>query len=229
MVAEFLNGVFNLDSKVFKTFKYLLFKPGKLSLQYVQGIRKTLMKPIQLFLVSNILFFLLLTQADILRVPAKYYFNGNNVPQAELQQLEAQSGLDQATLHQRYNALSTDTSKAAVFLIIPISAFMFWLLNYKKQKYFGEHLVFAMHHFSFFLIFCVLLILISWMGNKLIQLSIVSINVLYLAIATRVFYKDKLSTSVIKGLLGTTLFILITLAYRQCISDFSFYLLNYKL
>lgn len=35
----------HLDSKIFLTLKFLLLKPGKLSEDYVEGLRKPFMKP----------------------------------------------------------------------------------------------------------------------------------------------------------------------------------------
>ena len=60
LVKETFGGIFNFDSKIFKSFYYLLLKPGKLSVNYVEGVRIPFMKPIQLFLVINVFFFLLL-------------------------------------------------------------------------------------------------------------------------------------------------------------------------
>lgn len=54
---QLVDGLFNIDSKVYQTFIYLLFKPGKLTTNYLDGIRKPFMKPIQVFLISNVLFF----------------------------------------------------------------------------------------------------------------------------------------------------------------------------
>ena len=40
LLHQFVDGVFNIDSKVYKTFIHLLFKPGILTIRYIEGIRK---------------------------------------------------------------------------------------------------------------------------------------------------------------------------------------------
>ena len=49
-LAEQTVDVFtHLDSKLYGTVKSLLFKPGYLSVAYIQGLRKPFMKPFQIF------------------------------------------------------------------------------------------------------------------------------------------------------------------------------------
>ena len=61
-MTKFLSDLFSLltdiDGKLFKSVSLLIKKPGKLSLDYVKGIRKSRLNPIQVFLIANILYFL---------------------------------------------------------------------------------------------------------------------------------------------------------------------------
>lgn len=56
MISEFLETIFNIDNKIFRTLVYMLI-PGKLTLAYVQGKQIRFIHPIRLFLVAAILFF----------------------------------------------------------------------------------------------------------------------------------------------------------------------------
>lgn len=58
-VSEFFSGFFSFDSRFFKTFRPLLFKPGKVSKNYVEGKRRRYVSPFQLYLHITIVFFLL--------------------------------------------------------------------------------------------------------------------------------------------------------------------------
>jgi len=47
--------LFHWDSKIFRTFRALLIRPGLLSEAYVNGQRRTYVRPFQVFFVSNVL------------------------------------------------------------------------------------------------------------------------------------------------------------------------------
>ena len=57
-ISEFFAGFFSFDSRFLKTFFPLLFKPGKVSKDYIEGKRKRYVNPFQLYLHVTILFFL---------------------------------------------------------------------------------------------------------------------------------------------------------------------------
>lgn len=223
LVGESLGNIFNVDSKIFKSFYFLLLKPGRLTANYVEGIRKPFMKPIQLFLVINVLFFLLLTQADILRIPSKYYFF--NEKSISLTEMSQQTGISEVDLKHNFDTDSANYSKAAVIILIPFFSLVLMLVNFKKELFFGKHIIFAMHYFSFFLISCVLLIVLSRFGNGVIQMALVVVNFIYLFFAIKTFYADTSWVSVLKSVIVLILFFSIILLYRQLISDLTFKLL----
>ncbi|MCM4160062.1 DUF3667 domain-containing protein [Antarcticibacterium flavum] len=56
---EFFAGVFAYDSRVRRTFKALMFSPGKVSRDYIQGKRMRYANPFRFYLSASILFFLI--------------------------------------------------------------------------------------------------------------------------------------------------------------------------
>lgn len=56
-VSEFLTGMFNLDSKIFRTLKLLFFKPGKLSKEFIEGRRNSYIPPVRLYLIGSLIYF----------------------------------------------------------------------------------------------------------------------------------------------------------------------------
>ncbi|MEZ4793339.1 MAG: DUF3667 domain-containing protein [Gelidibacter sp.] len=227
ILQQTVDGVTNVDSKVIKSFKYLLFKPGRLTKLYVEGVRKPYMKPIQMFLIANVLFFFILPKADILRIPSKWYFT-TELRLNALKDMSVKSGIPEQELIQLYDAKSVTYSKAAVFIIIPFVALLFALINFRKQFQFGKHVIFAIHYFAFFLLFCVLFMFIPFVdGNPLvIQTSIVTINFIYLFFAIKTFYNEKPFISGIKALIGVVGCMYIALLYRDMVSDVSFMLIK---
>jgi len=60
MIGESFLDYFHFDSKFFKTIIPLIFKPGRLTIEFMKGKRKTYVEPFRLFLVISIIYFLLL-------------------------------------------------------------------------------------------------------------------------------------------------------------------------
>jgi hypothetical protein len=58
-VEEFLHGITHFDSKLWNTLPLLLFRPGKLTRDYVQGKRARYVAPVALFLLTIFSMFLL--------------------------------------------------------------------------------------------------------------------------------------------------------------------------
>lgn len=57
---EYLSGFFSFDNRFFKTIIPLIFKPGKVTREFIEGKRKKYVNPFQLYLNITILFFLLI-------------------------------------------------------------------------------------------------------------------------------------------------------------------------
>jgi hypothetical protein len=57
--SEYLSGFFNFDSRFIRTILPLLFKPGLVTKNYVEGKRRSYVNPFQLYLHITILFFLI--------------------------------------------------------------------------------------------------------------------------------------------------------------------------
>ncbi len=56
---HFVEDVTHFDSKFFDTLRYLLFRPGYLSNQYLQGKRASYLDPIRMYLFTSAIFFLI--------------------------------------------------------------------------------------------------------------------------------------------------------------------------
>ncbi len=63
VLEEGLEGILHFDSKVFRTLRLLLFKPGELTQQFLAGHRVPFVPPIRLYVFISFVFFLLLGTA----------------------------------------------------------------------------------------------------------------------------------------------------------------------
>ncbi|WBL26525.1 DUF3667 domain-containing protein [Zunongwangia sp. HGR-M22] len=57
--SEFFSGLFAYDSRFIRTMKILLFKPGKISKDYIEGKRMRYVNPYRFFLTTSIIFFII--------------------------------------------------------------------------------------------------------------------------------------------------------------------------
>jgi len=58
LVSHFINDITHFDGKFFSTLKYLLFRPGFLSAEYVRGRRMSYLHPIRMYVFTSAIFFL---------------------------------------------------------------------------------------------------------------------------------------------------------------------------
>jgi hypothetical protein len=61
LIYDFMGTIFAFDARFFKTFKTVLFNPGRLSTDYMNGKRARYMKPFQFYVFVSFVFFLLLS------------------------------------------------------------------------------------------------------------------------------------------------------------------------
>lgn len=59
LFGEFVDGLYNLDSRVWRTLTQLAFRPGKLTMEYFAGRRARYVAPFRLYLVVSLVFFVL--------------------------------------------------------------------------------------------------------------------------------------------------------------------------
>ncbi|MEZ4852909.1 DUF3667 domain-containing protein [Flavobacterium sp.] len=221
---QFIDGFTNFDSKFIKSFYYLLLKPGKLTENYVAGLRNPFMKPFQLFIVVNVLFFLFLPNADIFKIPSDYYFSlpKNN---EQLQYIITTKNTSKVLVLQQFDSEALTNSKLYIFALLPFFSFVFWLLNYKNKQPFGIHFIFAIHFLSFFMLFCLSFLLFpkSITNAVFTKLYISIIPLLYLFFAIKKFYKKSILITALQTIISGIVIFYSIIGYRELISQFTLY------
>ena len=155
IIGDGFNAITNLDSKFFKSFITLIFKPGKLTKEYLVGRRKPYMKPFQIFLLSTIAFFLLLVDFDVFYVPSVWYFSenydGKNIMEiVELKMTEKSMSREEIAL--LYDSSVSAYSKLFIVIFLPLTAVMSFFMKRKRMPEYGKHFILATHNFSFFML-----------------------------------------------------------------------------
>jgi hypothetical protein len=123
-VEETFEGFVHFDSKFLHTLKILITKPGQLSLDYTEGRRVKNMKPVQFFLVVNLLFFFLIAGSNLYSLSLYNYitykpFTDFQTVQAVNNKL-AHTGLTLAEYKQLFDEEIISNSKEFIFIFVSL-------------------------------------------------------------------------------------------------------------
>jgi len=217
----------HIDSKLFKSLKHLLFKPGQLSTAFVEGHRKPFMKPFQIFILTNILFFIVLTDVDIFRKPSNWWFKQTYdygfAVREKIDKIVLEDGISKEALAVKYDSKSNTIAKGSIILLIPIIALIMALMNFRKGYQIGKHLIFSVHFFSFMLLFMVIWTLLMkfypFETNRFLWLvPILLVLTIYLTFSIRKFYNDNWIWAIAKSLIVIILINIVMELYRTAVS-----------
>ena len=156
-LAEALNVVANLESPIPRSLFVLLFRPGLLTAEYLAGRRKRYLKPLQLFVLCNVIFFFAqpLTGFNTLTTPLRVHLTALPHSRAIRQMVFETVERRGITLEQYgtlFDATIHNQAKTLVILMVPMLALVLLALYRRQSRYFVKHLVFATHFYSLFLL-----------------------------------------------------------------------------
>lgn len=156
-LAEALNVVVNLESPIPRSFFALLFRPGLLTSAYLAGRRKRYLKPLQLFVLCNVIFFFAqpFTGFNTLTTPLDIHLNRMPYSQRAQRMVREELGRRQMPLEEyraRFDAVIQNQAKSLVIVMALMFAFVLLPLYWRRRRYLVEHLVFATHIYAFFLL-----------------------------------------------------------------------------
>jgi hypothetical protein len=188
-------------SKLFRTLRALLFKPGFLTAEWVAGRRRPYMKPLNLCLgvLALNLFLLSIHRPDTTYSMAFLLANDNGGVIAKfLDKWAARRNMSREALVERINDRWRGYGGMPPLQIFNafLFAFLLALVHLFSKRYFVEHLVFSLHFVSFSLLTSALLWPFYFVGGldpKTLDLarSLLSmlLDAVYLFVALRVFYE----------------------------------------
>jgi hypothetical protein len=147
-----------LESKVLRSVWLVASKPGHLSCEYFLGRRVRYLKPLQLFIFLNVVYYFSLTffSATTFTTPLATQLHMNDYYPAyasrQVYKKLQKDHISYQALETKYDARTGVLSKTLIVLLVPIFAVVFSALFFRHRKYFVEDLVVATHFWSFNLI-----------------------------------------------------------------------------
>jgi hypothetical protein len=227
VLAEAAEAFFHIDSKIFRTLKTLVAKPGKLTSEFFLGRRKPYMSPLQTFFVCNLLFFLLqpLTGLEILAPALRVFDNDNSMTKRLIDQRlehkhlsrENKQEFDDFSLSFYHN--SHLQAKSLILVLALMLAVVIGVLYFRRHRYFSEHIIFCLHVYAWWLLWVLGILIVIALALALVlsklsghQIGIHFIDMgatllefgglgVYVFFAAQRFYQDKLLTGLAKGLI----------------------------
>jgi hypothetical protein len=163
LVAEWAGDVLAFDSRLARTFRRLVRRPGGLTVDVWEGRRARYVPPLRLYLFVSFFFFVILAWLDVplstMNVDGRAVHGGGAVvgARATPEELDAlsQQGLPGRLLvaalrdPQGFERRLLDHFPVAVFLLVPVLASLLQLLLRPARRFWLEHLVFALHVHTF--------------------------------------------------------------------------------
>jgi len=160
-VRDAAAGAFDLDSRLWRSFWLLLRRPGLLTAEWARGRRTPYIAPLQLFLIANLVFFVVLsTLGGFSTFTTRLEYHGT---QAGYGPIAARMIAERVTpgtpeavaFAQEFDETTPRYANSMVIVMVPLLALVFKLLA--RRRPFVHHLTFAFHFMTFLLLFITVL------------------------------------------------------------------------
>jgi hypothetical protein len=152
-----LHDVTHFDTKLFRSIVPLLAEPGRITADYLDGRRGPYMRPLQTFILLNLIFFLFAPRFGLFRYDLRMFENGRALfgviaPAPLLTAAKARTHLSDDAFRERFDSVLHAQRKALVIVMVVLFAIVVNAMFRDRKRYFVEHLIFALHFYSFWLI-----------------------------------------------------------------------------
>ncbi|MGB8195159.1 MAG: DUF3667 domain-containing protein [Chitinophagaceae bacterium] len=149
----------HFDSKFLRSWWLIMTKPGFVSKQITDGVRKPYYKPLNLFLIGVILY-LLFPFFEGLNMRMQFHVNGSYqvVSRYMVKKKMETKNLTFEQLSEKFDHKSPKFAKILLLIIIPLSGLTLQWLFYKHHRYYFDHVTLASELNTFYLYFTFLIL-----------------------------------------------------------------------
>jgi hypothetical protein len=245
IIVQGIDVITHFDSKILKSVKLLITKPGLLAKEYCSGIKVKYAKPLQLFFLINVVYFLLLSLGgfNTFTTPLNVHMNSSwhkGLATSMVQhKLEVKNiSLDEYRI--KFDSKVNVLSKSLVLIIAPLLAGMFSLLFMNRKRTYPENFIFSLNFLSWILLlniaFQSIFLLSVLLFHKVFSIDIQSLFTdstisiilfvligVYTFYAIKRFYEESRSISLLKSIIAPFTFLLVLFIYRFILFLITYY------
>ena len=173
LIIDLAANVVSFDTRLWRSLKSLITKPGSYALDYINGHRMRYVPPLRLYVFISFLFFLLfsifINRNIIISEETKSSINSEIENGLKDEDISVDMGIlniegdndtfEEAEIVKIVKAVINDPSRYmnsfltfvswTLFLLMPLYAFILWLFFRKNQPYYYCHLIFAVNQHAF--------------------------------------------------------------------------------
>lgn len=188
LIIDFAGDVFAFDARFWKSLLSLIIKPGRFASDFISGRRARYMPPFRLYIFVSFIFFLLLSfflkgkvhVSNELKDKIGVSLNNklNEAPSDSALSSNSESNVDLVFETVSLKKFSEAVIKVvnnpemylntylkyfswALFLLMPVYAGILFLLNFRSNKYYYNHLIFSINQHAFIFLLLILLLVIK--------------------------------------------------------------------
>jgi len=169
LMVDLAGNMFSFDTRVWRSLKALITRPGAFTLEYINGHRMRYVPPLRLYVFVSFLFFLVLSvyvnREVIVNNETINTINSGMAKELEKNEISGNIGelnvggdvgeLTSKELIKIIKSILNDPSRYmnsfltfvswTLFLLMPIYAFILWVFFRKSQPYYYCHLIFTVN------------------------------------------------------------------------------------
>ncbi len=196
-----------IDERLLKTLKLLLFAPGFLSSEYFRGRFQRYWSPAKLYLLCSVLYFIVFfyfPEQDFYHHDSLYKQDATGLMKKIADAAIAERHINEEMLSERF----ADLASYSMYIVVFFYALLFTVIFFYKKMNFVHHFVFSLHLMSFIMLKDVLLLPLYYfipVFEMRLGLNILVIC-LYSVFSMKEFYKISLLESIIRVNVFTVLF-----------------------
>ena len=187
-LRQMLESLTMIDERFLGSLGRLLFRPGRLDRDWMEGRRKRNLAPLSLFLIANVVYFFYPPLSDLNLSVAEQLEQPHGALARQLvdARLEAR-GIAFEEYAGKYKAEATNLAKVMVIIHAPLFALVLMGLHFRRGRYFVDHLAVSLHFWAFLLFVVMAVPWLLWvvvtatgLGSQvLLQLSLAGIVLAY--------------------------------------------------
>jgi hypothetical protein len=237
ILHQFADDVLSLDSKFAHTLAALLARPGFLTTEYLAGRRARYVRPLRLYLVASLVYFVTLTVFDAADfVTATDTSPGDPAPGDSAhvapdlarddhglgaipivggrlaEQVTKLSQLSDDEARRTLNRAMLKNLPKGIFVLVPVFALVLRLFYVRRRRRYAEHFVFALHVHSFGFLALAVATPVPWEAvSGILGLSVP----VYVVLAMRRVYAQGMAKTLAKAVglaLGYGILLVLTIA-----------------